>query len=144
MANRVLVMSRARAKKFSFQPHDFTSVIISITDIDKELNNLIVNTNNGIKSVLQVQFDDYDQGEPNCITEKDAEKIAEFVKRTADKVDTVIVHCEAGISRSAGVAAAISKYLFNDDTAIFNNRQYCPNMTCYRYVLNALFMSDED
>ena len=140
----VLIMSRNRAKKFTFQPHDFTSAIISITDVDKELNTLIVNTDNGVKWVLKVQFDDRDKGEPFCITEKDAEKIAEFVKKTADKVDTIIVHCEAGISRSAGVAAAISKYFFNDDTAIFNNRQYCPNMTCYRYVLNALFMSDED
>ena len=52
------------------------------------------------------------------------------------------MHCEAGQSRSAGVAAAIMKYLYNNDTDIFNNRYYKPNMLCYRKVLNA-FMECE-
>jgi hypothetical protein len=46
------------------------------------------------------------------------------------------VHCGAGVSRSAGVAAALGKWLNNDDGFIFNNFSYCPNFTCYRLVLN--------
>lgn len=60
----------------------------------------------------------------------------------------MLVHCEAGISRSAGVAAAaaISKYLDQDDLTIFNSHSYYPNFLCYYYVLEALgvFLSEED
>ena len=54
-----------------------------------------------------------------------------------DKVECIIVHCEVGVSRSAGVMAAIQKYLTGDDSAIFNNGAFSPNMYCYRMMLDA-------
>ena len=36
------------------------------------------------------------------------------------------------------LAAALMKYFNGDDSPIFDNPQYCPNMRCYRMVLEAL------
>ncbi|MBR1496099.1 MAG: metallophosphoesterase [Oscillospiraceae bacterium] len=52
--------------------------------------------------------------------------------------ETLIVHCDAGISRSAGVAAAIGKCCNGDDRAFFRGGRYCPNMWCYRKTMAAL------
>ena len=73
----------------------------------------------------------------HSITDDDAKRIASTVKKYQDKVKQIFVHCDAGISRSAGVAAAISKYLNNDDFKWFSP-PYDPNMTCYLKVLFAL------
>ena len=54
----------------------------------------------------------------------------------------MIVHCDAGISRSSGVAAAILKAKTGDDSQIFNNPKYRPNMRCYRIVLDEFMQED--
>ena len=72
------------------------------------------------------------------IQKEDAEKIAAFVMINKHNGRRFIVQCDAGISRSAGVAAALMKYFNGDDSPIFDNPQYCPNMRCYRMVLEAL------
>jgi predicted protein tyrosine phosphatase len=94
--------------------------------------------NSTLKEKLFLVFDDVEAPHKNQITKKQAKQIAKFVKENKDLVDGFIVNCMAGISRSAGVAAAILKYFTNDDTQIFDSANYCPNMTCYREVLNAL------
>lgn len=132
----VVVMNRAKAKKETFRHSAPSTAIISITDIYKEPN--LFQHTDWLKFVFRFQFDDVEIKEKNSITPEQANKIAEAVREVEGKVDRIIVHCEAGISRSSGVAAAIMKYLFNDDMAIFNNGKYTPNMTCYRMVLNAL------
>ena len=77
----------------------------------------------------------------DVIAEKeDAEKIKQFVE--AHKEDSIIVHCDAGVSRSAGIAAALMKFYNGDDTPIFDNPRYCPNMLCYRTMLNTMMEGD--
>lgn len=66
----------------------------------------------------------------------DADKIVAFCLKWLPETD-LIVHCEAGVSRSAGVCAAIMKWYERSDTMIFNNPYFRPNMHCYRTVLNA-------
>lgn len=91
---------------------------------------------------LSLTFDDVDKEDgvkgEFPITEPQARTIARFVKSLPDTINSLIVHCEAGMSRSAGVAAAIMKWMFNDDSPIFDQPSYRPNMMCYRKVLNAL------
>lgn len=135
----VEVMNRNNAKRYSFQNHDIKSVIVSITDPDRPINLFERNSGNGIVNVLRLQFEDVCGNSPNAITENDAQRIVEFVDKYVDNVDKVIVHCEAGQSRSAGVAAAILKYFTGDDTQIYDNPQYTPNSTCYTKVLQAFF-----
>ena len=63
-----------------------------------------------------------------------AEKILEFVSTYALEVDLIVVHCEAGISRSAGTASALSLIYNGEDQYYFDH--YLPNMLVYRKILN--------
>ena len=135
----IRILNRKEAKKFSYESHDFKSAIISITDTDKADVIFEKNEINGIRAILKLKFDDVERDYKNehCITKEDAESIVKFVNKNKNKVDKFIVHCEAGVSRSAGVGAAIMKALNGDDWVVFNNPIMCPNMKCYRTVLNA-------
>lgn len=133
------VLSRQKAKKMSYNQNIDDCIIVSITDIDKEINHFADNPH--IKNICRVQFDDVEIDGPNHISKKDAEKIIAFVNNYIDKVDKIIVHCEAGVSRSAGVCAALMQIITGDDMDIFNNPKFCPNMTCYRTILTSYFGS---
>lgn len=52
--------------------------------------------------------------------------------------ELLVVQCEAGISRSAAVAAAILKRYTDDDSGVFSGNLYLPNRLVYSTVLNAL------
>lgn len=133
------VMNRENAKEYSYKSHTETSIIISISSACSEGLLFQKNNINGIKAVLPIFFDDVENGEKFAITTKDATQIAKFVKSNKDMVDKIIVHCDAGVSRSAGVCAAIMKYINGNDMPIFNSARFCPNMLCYTKVLTALF-----
>jgi predicted protein tyrosine phosphatase len=66
----------------------------------------------------------------------DAKKIALFLKNNIQSVEEIYVNCEAGISRSAGVAKAICEWLGQP----FDNSEfkYIPNERVYQLVLHAL------
>lgn len=142
---KIFVMSRANAKRASYS-WSIPVLIISITDTDKHLNSFSKNNPN-IKAVCKVQFDDvdYETKLPHemLMSEADAFKIKQYVDTYKDEVESIIVHCEAGISRSSGIAAAIGKVLNGSDDFIFDNRRFCPNMHCYSLMLRTL-MLDED
>ena len=145
----IRILNRKEAKKFSCESHDFKTAIISITDTDRENEHFNFTKENGIKSVLYLKFDDVEKTYRNqiVISKEQAESIVKFVNKNKNKVDKFIVHCEAGVSRSAGVGAAIMKALNGDDWDVFKNPLMCPNMKCYRMVLNAFIDAgyfDED
>lgn len=64
----------------------------------------------------------------------DAKSIIDLIEMYPD-ADTIMVHCTAGRSRSAAVAAALHKIINGSDSVIFDNKQYSPNMRVYRMVL---------
>ena len=90
--------------------------------------------------VLFLQFDDVDANDTKYkpMTKSQAFKIAEFVNEHL-AAELCIVHCDAGISRSAAVAAAIGKFVNNDDMFIFGRPKFAPNAHVYHLMLNALF-----
>jgi hypothetical protein len=51
-------------------------------------------------------------------------------------IDLCVCQCDAGISRSAGVAAALSYILNQDDTWVFKDPWYMPNRLVYCTILN--------
>lgn len=63
----------------------------------------------------------------------EANQILDFVNEHWDNIDTLLVHCEAGVSRSPATAAAISKIKFGKDDVWFKN--YIPNRRVYRVLL---------
>ncbi len=128
----ISIMSRRDAKKYSYRL-PFKTAIISITDPDSVDNSFGKSEN--LVAVLKLKFEDVCSGYPGCMTEEDARKIVDFVNSVEDKIDLLVVHCEAGISRSAGVAAAISRFKHGDDSWVFDSGKYIPNMHCYKLVL---------
>lgn len=144
------VMNKKQARRYSFSSHEDKSIIVSISNWGEEDNSFHLGENN-IKAILFLSFDDIeatnDKNE-HPITKEDAKRVEKFVNKYKNKVDKIIVHCEAGVSRSAGVCAAIMKALNGDDWEIFDNPRFCPNMTCYNTVLEAFidggYFKDED
>ena len=66
-----------------------------------------------------------------------AKAIWQFVQRWRNEVETIIVHCEQGMSRCPAVAAAICKVLGGDDRRFIH--EYVPN----RYVYDLLVATAE-
>lgn len=136
----ILVMSQFDAEQYATYAHKEQSIVISITSCGMNEAFIIPTKISGILDVLNLHFNDTDDKNEvyGGITEKDAFEICNFINKYKENtvLDRIIVHCEAGQSRSAGVAAAIMKYLNNDDTPIFDSNRYHPNMLCYRTVLN--------
>lgn len=66
-------------------------------------------------------------------TINNADAILNFVADYKNVVDLILVNCVAGISRSAGIAAALSKIYNGDDSFYF--KKYLPNMLVYRTIL---------
>lgn len=107
----------------------------------------------GIKTIdiLLLRFDDVDEYQEvegrayYPISENDVHNIVDFINKYSHEIKNDIydlyVHCEAGISRSAGVAAAISKIVLGNDDNFFNNGRYKPNMTAYSAILKYYYAS---
>ena len=137
------VMSQKELAIYMSKTHKQKTVVISISDIANEGQFVVVHTSkNNICGCIAVYFDDVDNG-PTAITEQTAKNIVSFVDATYAQTDKIIVQCGAGISRSAGVCAAIMKAKESDDSPIFNNPRFCPNMLCYRLVLQAFMEKGE-
>jgi predicted protein tyrosine phosphatase len=94
--------------------------------------------------LLQLCFDDIDEldrwaqhpmyhKEYRLFNKQDAMQIWNFLELTKEKIRTLLVHCEAGVSRSPAIAAAINKVLYGTDRGYFTN--YTPNMLVYRTLL---------
>lgn len=122
--------------RMTIEQNHYDANIISITSKvnDAKIDNF--------GPTLFLHFEDFDEEVVGWhlkpIQCSDVEAIVDFVMRNKDNGKHFIVQCDAGVSRSAGVAAALMKYFNEDDSPIFDNSQYCPNMRCYRMVLEAL------
>ena len=64
--------------------------------------------------------------------ETHARQIIDFIKKNRDKVDTLVIHCYAGQSRSAAVGAFAMEYLGQDSSDFIQNHQPNP------YILKLL------
>lgn len=128
------------------EPYEVPHVIVSIrTPGDPDMAKLPIN-----EYTLQVahlsfyDFNDaafleseikekYDAGSFN---REHARIILRLIETNQD-AETFIVHCDAGLSRSPGVAAAVSKILTDDDSYFF--KRYHPNSRVYRTILEEHF-----
>lgn len=138
--NRYKIMSFKQCADYCNRHHSKTSVIISIVTYEGDLKERIrITSNNNVKDILYLRFGDFDSNDhPSlCMQDSDAEQIVDFVNEWFGKVDTIIVHCEGGISRSAGVCAAIMRVKEGVDYPVFRSKSKHPNMTCYLRTLKA-------
>jgi predicted protein tyrosine phosphatase len=116
-------------------------ITISITDPESP-EAVLAEAENRI-AYLRLQFDDADQPRNGfrLLSEDEAAQIVAFVEEHRAQIRLIVCHCEAGISRSAGVAAALSQWLNGDDQTFFT--WFHPNRHVYRTVLNAALLREE-
>jgi len=147
---KIIVASRESVcgiiKRLQTDEPDNKVIVISITDPNSKPVNLPLM---GF-DVLRLNFHDLDQTYPGhaiiLFNTDMAHQIRNFVEERLDWVKnshrawddlTILVHCEAGISRSAAVAGALSKHFLGDDSKFFRT-PYLPNRMVYRTLLNFL------
>jgi predicted protein tyrosine phosphatase len=129
---RFVVYSRLQAIRMDLrEPH----AVISIHDPGSEPP--AIPESAFLRGVLRLSFHDLDRagGREDAVlfTPGHAHEILDFLGRVRGEVEALVVHCEAGISRSAGVAAALSRALFDADRFFFEH--YVPNPLVYATLL---------
>lgn len=135
------VICRSTCERYCKQNHNKTSIIISIkSSWDNVIPDVFCDEKNKVKAILSLSFDDVEKEDSIneqefCMSFEDGKKVADFINKWYNKVDMIIVHCDGGVSRSAGVCAAIMRVKEGDDWPIFDNRNKHPNMTCYLRTL---------
>lgn len=156
------VMSARDAASYCNKTQKQSAIIISINNSFEMGTNLFCNSKNKVKEILKLYFDDVRKqelylskegpfsvplwldkyGRCYCPIEAvDCKKIHEFIMKyhKMEKEFLLIVHCGAGISRSSATMAAIWRYLFKDDSIIFNNPYYKPNKDVYNSLLKYFY-----
>ena len=94
-------------------------VVISITSAEDEEITIPFNTHR--VSQLYLKFDDVQDIDSRYIyfDRSMANQILEFVEKYINSVSLIIVQCQAGLSRSVAIAAALSKIINYTDDNIY-------------------------
>lgn len=137
MATAMNVMVYSRGAIERVPPQDVPHAIISITSAVDDVARIPASPLT--RSILRLSFADADVAHDATLVLFDgrlAREIADFVREHREHIARFVVHCDAGLSRSPAVAAAITKWLGEDDSPWF--ARYRPNMLVYRTLLNEL------
>ena len=132
---KVVVLNRIGMSKFS---NDSPFVVISINDPGESMPPLEYDRNRiDILPLYVHDIDSVNLEEKGYVlfNKSHAEDIIEFSERYKDKVNTIVVHCGAGISRSAGVGAALLRIYNGSDEEIFGSSRYIPNRHIYNTII---------
>ncbi|MDQ4122971.1 MAG: hypothetical protein M3209_16155 [Acidobacteriota bacterium] len=135
-----LVLSRVDIQSFTAE---IPYLVISVTDPDKPEAEIAEAP--FLYAVLRMKF--HDVGKPArqfesdvistacdvSMTEADARQILSFVGEHLAKIKLIVCHCEQGVSRSAAIAAALSRILQKEDEFFFNH--YWVNRWVYNLLL---------
>lgn len=127
-------LGRSQAENFTYQEN---WACISIISPEGEDTNFVCPN---LFAVIRLKFHDIDYIDNgidglNMITDEQALDIVKFVDLYYNKVPLIVVHCEAGISRSAAVAAALTNLYQESDSHFF--RFFFPNMAVYSAIRKA-------
>lgn len=114
-------------------PHLFISITTSPMDEAK------IPESPACLGILRLAFFDSDlppemDGPDGLFSPLDARRIWDFVLPSREQLGCIVLHCNMGVSRSPGVAAALCKALGGDDAEFFS--RYSPNMRVYRILLD--------
>lgn len=138
----IIALSREKAIRLSYSDFDDAKIIISIRDPNKVKPEFNIN-NSSIKDILYLSFYDISEetksifGGYESMSPIDAILIRDFVLKWQGEIDAIWVQCEMGMSRSAGIAAAIMEYFDLNSKEILESNQYYPNRLCYNLTKGA-------
>lgn len=130
-----VIHSRKRIE--SMPPPEAPHLVISITT--SPLDQARLPATPACLGILRLAFFDSDlppedDGPEGLFSQADARQIWDFVLAHQAQVTCLVLHCNAGVSRSPGVAAALARVLLGDDADFF--ARYQPNSRVYRILLD--------
>lgn len=119
-----------------------TYAVISIQDSHTDGFGVTFSENQYCKDVLTLKFDDIIRPVEGAqiFTEEMAVQIIRFIRNNKD-VDTLLIHCYAGQSRSCAVGAFAVQLLGRDNSAYFT--KYNPNEYVYELLMQTLLEVQE-
>ncbi len=126
----VFVYSRAAVERVA--PHDVPHLIVSITSASNDVARLPIGPES--RGVLRLTFLDVDGDDPDAFMPQHADLIWQLVDAYPD-VHRLVVHCDAGVSRSPAVAVAVLEDRGGDPMPLFD--RYMPNMRVLRLLREA-------
>ena len=115
--------------------HDPKSPKIQMFATKNRLDTLRLSFHDWDGEQLRIMYEREERPEMVFFSVEMAKQILKFVDKYSDKVDLIVCQCEAGISRSAGIAAALSKIFNKDDEYFF--KHYIPNSLVYSQIIRA-------
>ena len=143
----IMILSRPEAVYYCEREHSRPRVMISISDpFLSYRDGPFLTRENNLREILFLTFCDAEEPGPDVYGNQagaedlmqagDARRIRDLLERHPDC--DLIVHCDAGMSRSAGVAAAVTEAEGGDSGEIFDSPYYDPNLHCYSVLLEVL------
>lgn len=99
------------------------TAVISICNVGESHNHIFDDT---YENVLNVEFDDVSEKDPNFIDKETAKKIVEFINENISC--DIYIHCDAGKSRSQAVARYIMDVYSHDWETRAENPCITPNI----------------
>ena len=140
MKYNIQIMSKQECTLFSFKDLTEDYIVISINDTGY---GTVIYKNKKIKDILYLWFDDiwekeHEDEDLKLMRKTDAIKIKMFIDTYKYKVNNIIVHCTAGISRSGAVGCVLARYLNGDDNYLLATGKYIPNKHVYKLMCEVL------
>ena len=114
-----------------------TYAVISIQDTHTDGFGFVFTENKFCKDVLTLYFDDIISPVEGAVlfSSDDANKIIDFVLANRRRVDTLLIHCYGGESRSRAAAAFVVKMFGKDNSRYFSTGN--PNEHVYKTLTDA-------
>lgn len=127
---KLLILSRKSAEEFTYsKPWACISIDgINNTFVADPKGHAVLSEENRV-DLLQLRFDDITEPREGWveISEDQAKQIWEFVEKVWDKVDLLMIHCHAGISRSTACGLVLSEK-YHPEFAHMYEKMYFPNV----------------
>jgi predicted protein tyrosine phosphatase len=134
----IKIMSQKEAEEWSYNQWMEVTLLVSILGTHAPTPNFYRNPR--IIDMISVSFDDIHEvhGDQTLLSEEDCLRIGEFILNHFDQVETIVIHCSTGESRSAAIAFAVCRLLGLDDRWIFESPKYSPNTYCVKKLNRVL------
>lgn len=126
----IKIMSQQEAQDWSYDQWMGVALLVSIVGTDTPPPHFYNNPR--IIEKISLGFDDIVTVSDNqtLLSEEQCHQIKSFVLEHAEEVESIVIHCLAGVSRGAAIAFAICRLLEIDDMWIWNSHYYKPNAYC--------------
>ncbi len=128
---KIVVLPRSAVTDIS---PDKKWALISISD--PGMPRPILADSSNLIDAIYLKFDDveFERASMIPINENQAKDIVAFAKKNWEEAELIVVHCNAGISRSSAVGKAISE-IYQPDQVHYFDKFFMPNVIVYNALM---------